>query len=84
MKLLQNVINHKINNITNEELLKYANQYNISLTSQQATSIVASVKGKNINIFDDKKRSKLVKDLARIIGPSKAKEINQLFLQLIR
>ncbi|MGF3103735.1 DUF2624 domain-containing protein [Rossellomorea sp. DUT-2] len=84
MKLLQNVINHKINNITNDELLKYANQYNISLTSQQATSIVASVKGKNINIFDDKKRSKLVKDLARIIGPSKAKEINQLFLQLIR
>ena len=84
MKLLQNVINHKINNITNEELLKYANQYNISLTSQQATSIVASVKGKNINIFDDKKRSKLVKDLARIIGPSKAKDINQLFLQLIR
>ncbi|MGE6752034.1 DUF2624 domain-containing protein [Rossellomorea sp. NPDC071047] len=84
MKLLQNVINHKINNITNEELLKYANQYNISLTSQQATSIVASVKGKNINIFDDKKRSKLVKDLARVIGPSKAKEINQLFLQLIR
>lgn len=84
MKLLQNVINHKINNITNEELLKYANQYNISLTSQQATSIVASVKGKNINIFDDKRRSKLVKDLARIIGPSKAKEINQLFLQLIR
>lgn len=84
MKLLQNVINHKINNITNEELLKYANQYNISLTSQQATSIVASVKGKNINIFDDGKRSKLVKDLARIIGPAKAKEINQLFLQLIR
>ncbi|MFI8575264.1 MULTISPECIES: DUF2624 domain-containing protein [Rossellomorea] len=84
MKLLQNVINHKINNITNDELLKYANQYNISLTSQQATSIVASVKGKNINIFDDKKRSKLVKDLARIIGPAKAKEINQLFLQLIR
>ncbi|MGM0751492.1 MAG: DUF2624 domain-containing protein [Bacillota bacterium] len=84
MKLLQNVINHKINNITNEELLKYAKQYNITLTSQQATSIVASVKGKNINIFDDSKRSKLVKDLARIIGPVKAKEINQLFLQLIR
>ncbi|PFA62415.1 tRNA methyltransferase [Bacillus sp. AFS015802] len=84
MKLLQNVINHKINHITNDELLKYAKQYNISLTSQQATSIVASVKGKNINIFDDAKRSKLVKDLAKIIGPTKAREINQLFLQLIR
>jgi Protein of unknown function (DUF2624) len=84
MKLLQNVINHKINHITNDELFKYAKQYNISLTSQQATSIVQSVKGKNINIFDDTKRSRLVKDLAKIIGPKKAKEINQLFLQLIR
>ena len=84
MKLLQNVINHKINNITNEELLKYAKQYNISLTPQQATSIVANVKGKNINIFDDGQRSRLVKNLARLIGPAKAKEINQLFLQLIR
>ncbi|MCA1063421.1 DUF2624 domain-containing protein [Rossellomorea sp. AcN35-11] len=84
MKLLQNVINHKINNITNEELFKYAKQYNISLTSQQATSIVSTVKGKNINIFDDGQRSRLVKKLARLIGPAKAKEINQLFLQLIR
>ncbi|MCA0147581.1 MULTISPECIES: DUF2624 domain-containing protein [Rossellomorea] len=84
MKLLQNVINHKINHITNDELLKYAKQYNISLTPDQATSIVAKVKGKNINIFDDTKRSRLVKDLARVIGPTKAKEINQLFLQLIR
>ncbi len=84
MKLLQNVINHKINTITPEELLKYADQYNISLTGQQAKSIVSKVRGKNINIFDDKKRSELVKDLAKIIGPSKAKEMNQLFLQLIR
>ncbi|MCA1058033.1 DUF2624 domain-containing protein [Rossellomorea aquimaris] len=84
MKLLQNVINHKINHITNDELFKYAKQYNISLTPEQANAIVASVKGKNINIFDDSKRSRLVKNLARVIGPAKAKEINQLFLQLIR
>ncbi|BCB04845.1 DUF2624 domain-containing protein [Bacillus sp. KH172YL63] len=84
MKLLQNVINHKINSITNDELLKYARQYNISLTPQQTSSIVASVRGKNINIFNDAERSRLVKNLARVIGPAKAKEINQLFLQLIR
>ncbi|MCA1054857.1 DUF2624 domain-containing protein [Rossellomorea aquimaris] len=84
MKLLQNVINHKINTITRAELLKYAIQYNISLTAKQADSIVSKVKGKNINIFDDQSRSKLVKELAREIGPTKAKEINQLFMQLIR
>jgi Protein of unknown function (DUF2624) len=84
MKLLQNVINHKINTINRSELLKYASQYNISLTAKQADAIVVSVKGKNINIFDDQSRSKLVKELAKSIGPTKAKEINQLFLQLIR
>jgi hypothetical protein len=84
MKLLQNVINHKINTINRSELLKYASQYNISLTAKQADAIVGSVKGNNINIFDDQSRSKLVKELAKSIGPTKAKEINQLFLQLIR
>ncbi|OIU70578.1 DUF2624 domain-containing protein [Rossellomorea aquimaris] len=84
MKLLQNVINHKINTINRAELLKYANQYNISLTTKQADAIVDKVKGKNINIFDDAGRSKLVKELAKVIGPSKAREINQLFMQLIR
>lgn len=84
MKLLQNVINHKINNINRAELLKYANQYNISLTPKQADAIVDRVKGKNINIFDAGSRSKLVKELAKAIGPAKAKEINQLFMQLIR
>jgi hypothetical protein len=84
MKLLQNVINHKINTINRSELLKYAGQYNISLTAKQADAIVGRVKGKNINIFDDQSRSKLVKELAKSIGPTKAKEINQLFLQLIR
>ncbi|WP_064091473.1 DUF2624 domain-containing protein [Rossellomorea aquimaris] len=84
MKLLQNVINHKINAITREELLKYAKQYSISLTTQQANTIVSHVQGKNINIFNDSQRSKLVKELAKSIGPAKAKEINQLFVQLIR
>ena len=84
MKLLQNVINHKINSITREELLKYAKQYSISLTTQQANTIVSHVQGKKINIFNDIQRSKLVKELAKSIGPAKAKEINQLFVQLIR
>ncbi|MFD2679968.1 DUF2624 domain-containing protein [Bacillus seohaeanensis] len=84
MKLLQNVINHKINNATTDELLKYAGQYGISLTREQADKIVANVKGKNINIFDDKQRSKVVKDLAKIIGAQPAKELNELFVQLIK
>jgi Protein of unknown function (DUF2624) len=84
MKLLQNVINHKINTINRAELLKYANQYNVSLTAKQADAIVDKVRGKNINIFDDADRSRLVKELAKVVGPSKAREINQLFMQLIR
>jgi uncharacterized protein (DUF697 family) len=84
MKLLQNVINHKINNATTDDLLKYADQYGISVTRKQAEKIVANVKGKNINIFDDKQRSKVVKDLAKIIGAKTAKDLNELFLQLIK
>ena len=53
VKIFESVINHKINTITAEELVKYAAQMNITLTRQQAKKIVDYVRGKNINIFND-------------------------------
>ncbi|RDI43982.1 DUF2624 domain-containing protein [Falsibacillus pallidus] len=81
MKLLQNVVNHKINTVTPEELLKYAKQYNVQINQNQAEKIANHIRGKNINIFDDAQRSKLVRDVAKIAGPSVAKELNALFIQ---
>ncbi|MBM7584700.1 ribosomal protein L12E/L44/L45/RPP1/RPP2 [Bacillus pakistanensis] len=84
MKLLQNVINHKINKITADELLNYADQYGVQLSAENAKKIAAHLRGKNINVFDDRERSQLVKEIAKIAGTKTAKEVNNLFIQFTK
>lgn len=84
MKIFENMINKKINSITSEELMKYANQFQISITKAQASKIAAYLRGKNVNIFNNSERIKLIKEIAKIAGPDTAKEINHLFLQFTK
>jgi Mn-dependent DtxR family transcriptional regulator len=81
MKLLQQIVNQKLNRLTQEDLLKYSKQYDITITSGQANKIVGLIRGKNINMFDTSERARLVKEIAKITSPAIAKQINQLFLQ---
>lgn len=84
VKIFENIINHKINTITAEELVKYANQFNIKVNQQQARKIAEYLRGKNINIFDDAQRSKLVKEIAKAAGPETAREVNKLLMQFTK
>ncbi|QED48659.1 DUF2624 domain-containing protein [Cytobacillus dafuensis] len=84
MKIFENIINYKINNMTATELLKYASQFQVSITKQQATKIAEYLRGKQINIFDDTERSKIVKEIAKIAGPETAREVNRLFIQFTK
>ncbi|MDR6998771.1 DUF2624 domain-containing protein [Neobacillus niacini] len=84
MRIFENIINHKINTITAEELLKYAKQFNISVNRIQAKKIAEYLRGKNINIFDDRQRAALVKEIAKSAGPETAREVNKLFMQLTK
>lgn len=84
MTIFQSIINHKINTITAEELLKYADQFKISVTRQQAGKIAEYLRGKNVNIFDDSQRAQLVKEIAKAAGPATAREVNKLFIQLTK
>ncbi|MGV3464822.1 MAG: DUF2624 domain-containing protein [Heyndrickxia sp.] len=84
MKLLQNVINYKINIITGDELLKYAKQFNVKLTKADASKIAAYLRGKNLNIFNDNDRAKAIKDVAKITSPEIAKEINKVLVNFTK
>lgn len=84
VKIFENIINHKINTITGEELVKYANQFNISVSLQQAKKIAEYLRGKNINIFDTAQRAQLVKQIAKAAGPETAREVNKLLIQLTK
>jgi hypothetical protein len=84
VKIFENIINHKINTITADELLKYAQQFNVSINRHQARKIAEYLRGKNINIFDDGQRAQLVKQIAKLAGPETAREVNKLFMQFTK
>lgn len=80
MKIFENIINHKVSTMTAEELLKYANQFKISISKEQAAQIASYLRGKQVNIFDDRERKLLIKEIAKTAGVETAKQVNQLFL----
>ncbi|TWE06467.1 uncharacterized protein DUF2624 [Neobacillus bataviensis] len=84
VKIFESIINHKINTITAEELVKYANQFNISVSRGQAIKITEYLRGKNINIFDNTQRAQLVKQIAKAAGPETAREVNNLLIQFTK
>ena len=68
MKIFENIINHKINTITAEELLKYANNLIFTLQSARKPKIAEYLRGKKVNIFNDARTCKLIKEIAKIAG----------------
>lgn len=79
MILFQKIINQKLNNISVEELMQYAKQFNISIGRAQAAEVVKTMNGKNINIFNVNERKKLLSQIASITSPQTAQQVNQLF-----
>lgn len=84
VKIFESIINHKINTITTEELLKYAQQFNINVRREQAKKIAEYLKGKQVNIFDQTERVTIIKEIAKIAGAETAKGVNKLFTQLTK
>ncbi|MDZ5470967.1 DUF2624 domain-containing protein (plasmid) [Bacillus sp. 31A1R] len=84
MKIFENIINHKINTITAEELLKYAKQFQVSISRDHAKQIANYLRGKQVNIFNDSDRAKIIKEIAKIAGPNTAKEVNKIFTQFTK
>lgn len=81
MKIFESIINHKVNTITERELLKYAKQFQISITREEAGRIAACLRGKGVNIFNNSERMKAIKEIEKITGAKTAQEINRLFLK---
>jgi hypothetical protein len=84
VKIFENIINHKINTITTDELLKYAQQFNIKVKREQAKKIAEYLRGKQFNIFNPTERVTLIREIAKIAGPETAKEVNKLFTQFTK
>ncbi|MRX71283.1 DUF2624 family protein [Bacillus lacus] len=82
MILIQKLVNQKLNTISPEELLKFAAQYKISITQDQSAKVAKLLKGKNINVFDEKEKKSLLESVSSITSPQTAQQVNKLLQQL--
>lgn len=79
--LIQKIVLQRLNQITANDLLRYAKQYGVSLTSNQAAEVAKLMNGKNINIFNDAERDRLLKQVEAITSKQTAQTVNDLFNQ---
>ncbi|MCM3795422.1 MULTISPECIES: DUF2624 domain-containing protein [Priestia] len=83
MKIVQQIVNKKVNNITPKELLKYSKQYNIPITDQQAQTLVSVIRQQPVNIYNLEERRNLIKQIAQVTDRETARRVNELFQQLM-
>ncbi|MDT2045442.1 tRNA methyltransferase [Priestia aryabhattai] len=83
MKLVQQIVNKKVNSLTPNELLKYSKQYNVFITPEQAHTLVNVIRQKPVNIYNEAERRYLIKQIAQVTDRETAKKVNELFQKLM-
>ncbi len=79
--LIQKIVLQRLNQMTANDLLRYAKQYGVSLTPNQAVEVAKLMNGKNVNIFNDAERNRLLKQVEAITSKQIAQTVNDLFNQ---
>ncbi|WP_088041762.1 DUF2624 family protein [Bacillus sp. EAC] len=82
MNIIQTIINKKVNGITPKELLKLSQQYQVTITPDQANKIAVLMNGKNINIYDLTQRKQLLTQIANVTSTGTAQQIDTIFQKL--
>ncbi|UOQ47432.1 DUF2624 domain-containing protein [Gracilibacillus caseinilyticus] len=82
--LTKRLMMNKLKNLDTNEVLKYARQYNISISPEQATSITAHLNTSNYDPTKAEDRTRMIKKLAQLTDLKTAKACQQLFQQLIK
>jgi hypothetical protein len=81
---LQQMINHKLNNLSGEELIALASQYNIQLTETQAAQIIRILRQEKIDVSDVEQRERIIKKIEAVTNPQVAQTIKVMFQSIVR
>jgi hypothetical protein len=80
MNVFQQLVNKKIKSVTEKDLMNYGKNYHLSLTNDQAKKVIALLKTKqNLNIFNEKERKQLLREIAKATNLTIARQLNKLF-----
>ncbi|MFK2824384.1 DUF2624 family protein [Bacillus sp. B190/17] len=78
MKFLQHFINQKVQMITGDELLKYAEGFDIPLKREEAERIASRLRRKKVDLFNEYERESLLREIAIITNEQTAKKLSKL------
>ncbi|KOO43895.1 DUF2624 domain-containing protein [Priestia koreensis] len=84
MRIFQQIINNKVNNISVKELLSFSKQYKVHLTEDQARKLVGIIRERPIDIYNTADRQDLLKKVARVTNYETAQKVQELFDQIAR
>lgn len=76
-------VNHKINNLTPEDLIKLGLVYNISLTKEQAKKTIAILGKENVDIGNKIQVNRLLKQIGKEINKDMEEKIRYLLEVLL-
>ena len=80
---IRKMVNYKLNNLTKEELIKLAGDYQISLTNDQARIILGLMKKETIDVGNENQINRLLKQIRKEVDKATHDKVRNLFRSLL-
>ncbi|MFD2759438.1 DUF2624 domain-containing protein [Lentibacillus juripiscarius] len=81
---IKQFVKTKMKQLSADELLHYAHEYNFSISRKQANAITSYLQTHTVDPFSSRSRKKMFRELARITDENTAKKAEKLFQETIK
>ncbi|MGV3487969.1 MAG: DUF2624 family protein [Tuberibacillus sp.] len=81
--LIRQLVNQKMSRMTAGELEKLGGKYGLKISLQDAATVIRIIRSKNVDLFDEKARKSLLKEIARQTNPELTRNMEALFQRFL-
>ncbi|RYG74714.1 DUF2624 domain-containing protein [Lentibacillus lipolyticus] len=81
---IKQLVTSKLKQLSPDELLHYAHEYNFSISRKQANAITSYLESHTVDPFSSSSRKKMFQELARITDRNTAIKAEKLFKETIK
>ncbi len=84
MSFFQDMVNHKLRQLSPAQLKDIGRQYGITISDHEAALVSQKLQASHINVFNDFERQQLLQELTQIVSPAVVSQVEYLFQQFVR
>ncbi len=84
MSFFQDMVNHKLRQLSPAQLKDMGVQYGIAISDHEAVLVSQKLQSSHVNVFNDFERKQLLQELSHIVSPAVVSQIEYLFQQFVR